>query len=126
MKANKSLHHLACQTAESYEDEFNISGEVQFHAEDADGVEVKATSYKELARIEGSNRIMVPAYETVFKHDTVYAINPATYGDIALGGAFVRNGAMCNHEAYLISKEAAINALETLQYRRNRSEKSPA
>jgi len=110
MKANKP-YIISLPNSESYEDEFNISGEVQFHAEDADGVEVKATSYKELARIEGSNRIMVPAYETVFKHDTVYAINPATYEDIAPGGAFVRNlRDVQPFEAYLISKEAAINA----------------
>lgn len=110
MKANKP-YIISLPNSESYEDEFNISGEVQFHAEDADGVEVKATSYKELARIEGSNRIMVPAYETVFKHDTVYAINPATYENIAPGGAFVRNlRDVQPFEAYLISKEAAINA----------------
>ena len=87
-KANM-LYIISLSNSESYEDEFNISGEVQFHAEDADGVDAKATSYKELARIEGSNRIMVPAYETVFKHDTVYAINKATYEDIFTGGAFV-------------------------------------
>ena len=110
MKANKP-YIISLPNSESYEDEFNISGEVQFHAEDAGGVEVKATSYKELARIEGSNRIMIPAYETVFKHDTVYAINPATYENIAPGGAFVRNlRDVQPFEAYLISKEAAINA----------------
>ncbi|WP_081750877.1 leucine-rich repeat protein [Bacteroides sp. 14(A)] len=110
MKANKP-YIISLPNSESYEDEFNISGEVQFHAEDADGVEVKATSYKELARIEGSNRIMVPAYETVFKHDTIYAINPATYENIAPGGAFVRNlRDVQPFEAYLISKEAAVNA----------------
>ena len=54
---------------------------------------------------------MVPAYETVFKHDTVYAINPATYENIAPGGAFVRNlRDVQPFEAYLISKEAAVNA----------------
>ena len=110
MKANKP-YIISLPNSESYEDEFNISGEVQFHAEDAGGVEVKATSYKEIARIEGSNRIMIPAYETVFKHDTVYAINPATYENIAPGGAFVRNlRDVQPFEAYLISKEAAINA----------------
>ena len=110
MKANKP-YIISLPNSESYEDEFNISGEVQFHAEDASGVEVKATSYKELARIEGSNRIMIPAYETVFKHDTVYAINPATYENIAPGGAFVRNlRDVQPFEAYLISKEAAVNA----------------
>lgn len=110
MKANKP-YIISLPNSESYEDEFNISGEVQFHAEDAGGVEVKATSYKELARIEGSNRIMIPAYETVFKHDTVYAINPATYENIAPGGAFVRNlRDVQPFEAYLISKEAAVNA----------------
>ena len=110
MKVNKP-YIISLPNSESYEDEFNISGEVQFHAEDAGGVEVKATSYKELARIEGSNRIMIPAYETVFKHDTVYAINPATYENIAPGGAFVRNlRDVQPFEAYLISKEAAINA----------------
>ena len=110
MKANKP-YIISLPNSESYEDEFNISGEVQFHAEDAGGVEVKATSYKELARIEGSNRIMIPAYETVFKHDTVYAINPATYENIAPGGAFVRNlRDVQPFETYLISKEAAVNA----------------
>ena len=110
MKANKP-YIISLPNSESYEDEFNISGEVQFHAEDAGGVEVKATAYKELARIEGSNRIMIPAYETVFKHDTVYAINPATYENIAPGGAFVRNlRDVQPFEAYLISKEAAVNA----------------
>ena len=110
MKANKP-YIISLPNSESYEDEFNISGEVQFHAEDAGGVEVKATSYKEIARIEGSNRIMIPAYETVFKHDTVYAINPATYENIAPGGAFVRNlRDVQPFEAYLISKEAAVNA----------------
>ena len=110
MKANKP-YIISLPNSESYEDEFNISGEVQFHTEDASGVEVKATSYKELARIEGSNRIMVPAYETVFKHDTVYAINPATYENIAPGGAFVRNlRDVQPFETYLISKEAAVNA----------------
>ena len=110
MKANRP-YIISLPNSESYEDEFNISGEVQFHAEDTGGVEVKATSYKELARIEGSNRIMVPAYETVFKHDTVYAINSATYENIAPGGAFVRNLRDAQpFEAYLISKEAIVNA----------------
>lgn len=110
MKAN-TPYIISMPNSDSYEDEFNISGEVLFHAEDTEGVEIKATSNKELVRIEGSNRIMVPVYETVFKHDTVYAINTATYENIAPGGAFVRN--LCDvqpFEAYLISKEAIVNA----------------
>ncbi len=110
MKAN-TPYIISMPNSNSYEDEFNISGEVLFHAEDTEGVEVKATSNKELVRIEGSNRIMVPVYETVFKHDTVYAINTATYENIAPGGAFVRNSRDVQpFEAYLISKEAIVNA----------------
>ena len=110
MKSN-TPYIISMPNSDSYEDEFNISGEVLFHAEDTEGVEIKATSNKELVRIEGSNRIMVPVYETVFKHDTVYAINTATYENIAPGGAFVRNlRDVQPFEAYLISKEAAVNA----------------
>ena len=110
MKAN-TPYIISMPNSDSYEDEFNISGEVLFHAEDTEGVEIKATSNKELVRIEGSNRIMVPVYETVFKHDTVYAINTATYENIAPGGAFVRNlRDVQAFEAYLISKEAIVNA----------------
>lgn len=110
MKAN-TPYIISMPNNDSYEDEFNISGEVLFHAEDTEGVEIKATSNKELVRIEGSNRIMVPVYETVFKHDTVYAINTATYENIAPGGAFVRNlRDVQPFEAYLISKEAIVNA----------------
>ena len=110
MKAN-TPYIISMPNSDSYEDEFNISGEVLFHAENTEGVEIKATSNKELVRIEGSNRIMVPVYETVFKHDTVYAINTATYENIAPGGAFVRNlRDVQPFEAYLISKEAIVNA----------------
>ena len=110
MKSN-TPYIISMPNSDSYEDEFNISGEVLFHAEDTEGVEIKATSNKELVRIEGSNRIMVPVYETVFKHDTVYAINTATYENIAPGGAFVRNlRDVQPFEAYLISKEAIVNA----------------
>ena len=110
MKAN-TPYIISMPNSESYEDEFNINGEVLFHAENAEGVDVKVSSFKELIRMEGSNRIMVPAYETVFKHDTVYAVNLATYENIAPGGAFVRNSRDVQpFEAYLISKEAVVNA----------------
>jgi len=110
MKAN-TPYIISMPNSDSYESEFNISGEVLFHAENPEGVDVKATSGKELIRLEGSNRTMAPAYETVFKHDTVYAINLATYENIAPGGAFVRNSRDVQpFEAYLISKEAVTNA----------------
>ena len=50
MKAN-TPYIISMPNSDSYEDEFNISGEVLFHAEDTEGVEIKATSNKERVRI---------------------------------------------------------------------------
>lgn len=110
MKAN-TPYIISMPNSDSYESEFNISGEVYFHAEAAEGIEVKTAATKELIRMEGSDRTMVPAYETIFRHDTVYAINTAAHENIAPGGAFVRNLRNVQpFEAYLTSKVATANA----------------
>lgn len=102
---------ISMPNSDAYEEEFNIRGNVTFHAADADGVEVKATDAASLIRLEGPEFTMAASYEKTLKHDTVYAINLSVYNNIAVGGAFVKNQRdVSPFEAYALSKQNAMHA----------------
>lgn len=98
---------ISMPNSDAYEEEFNICGNVTFHAENDNGVEVRSTYSSAIVRSEGPQFTLVPAYETVWQHDSVYVINRTISNGNLPGGAFVRNLRNANpFEAYAVSKDS--------------------
>lgn len=98
---------ISMPNSDAYEEEFNIYGNVTFHAENDNGVEVRSTYSSAIVRSEGPQFTLVPAYETVWQHDSVYVINRTISNGNLPGGAFVRNLRNANpFEAYAVSKDS--------------------
>lgn len=110
LKAN-TPYIVSMPNSDSYEEEFNIRGDVSFHSESEEGVTVKATKPSALVRSDGSKFTLVPAYETVWQHDTVYAVNRTISNGNLPGGAFVRNLRNVEpFEAYVVTSETLLHA----------------
>ncbi|WP_221657672.1 leucine-rich repeat domain-containing protein [Bacteroides salyersiae] len=88
LRANKP-YIISMPNSDNYEEEFNIRGNVIFYAGSEAGVDVRTTGTA--LREEGQKFALVPAYEPVIQHDTVYVINRIPYAGQLAGGAFVRN-----------------------------------
>lgn len=102
---------ISMPNSDAYEEEFNIRGDVIFHAENADGVPVQSTRGASLIRTEGPEFTLAASYERTLKHDTVYAINLAVYNNIAIGGAFVKDVRdVSPFETYALTKQQAGHA----------------
>lgn len=110
LKAN-TPYIISMPNSDSYEEEFNIRGDVAFHSESEEGVPVQATKPSALVRSDGPEFTLVPAYETVWQHDTVYAVNRTISNGNLPGGAFVRNLRNVEpFEAYVVTNEALLHA----------------
>lgn len=106
LKAN-TPYIISMPNSDSYEEEFNIRGDVTFHAESEAGVDVQVTKPSALVRSEGPEFTLVPAYETVWQHDTVYVVNRTISNGNLPGGAFVRNLRNAEpFEAYVVTKQS--------------------
>ncbi|MCM1313101.1 MAG: leucine-rich repeat protein [Bacteroides sp.] len=80
---------IAMPNSDEYEEEFNIRGTVTFSASDAaNGIVIAATPSDHTSK--GPDYELIPTYETVLCHDTVYVINHEDYDGLLPGAAFVR------------------------------------
>ena len=86
MKANVP-YIIAMPNSSVYDDQDNISGNVTFMSQSAEGVPVLPTSAAQTAA--GKEFDLVPAFETVERSFSVYALNDGTYNDLIPGSAFV-------------------------------------
>lgn len=117
IKAHKA--YLICMpNNDKYPSENNISGYVNFTTADAtNGVSLKPTAGV-LKRSQGTKFDLVPTYEGVMQHDTVYVLNESNryYADdktYPIGSVFVKNynergsydPAVYPFEAYLVTNE---------------------
>jgi len=111
--------YLICMpNNDKYPSENNISGYVNFTTSDAtNGVVLKPTA-KALKRSKGTKFDLVPTYDGVMKHDTVYVLNEDSryYGDektYPYGSVFIKNysersdsyPAVYPFQAYLVTNE---------------------
>lgn len=105
MEANKP-YIISMPNNNAYPDDKNITGTVTFLAESEEGVEIAATP-DILPAVETNTFKLVPAYEPVAAHDSVYAINESTYEGNLAGSIFVKNSReVYPFEAYVVSKES--------------------
>jgi uncharacterized protein YigE (DUF2233 family) len=86
MKANVP-YIIAMPNSSVYDDEENISGNVTFSAQSAEGVSVLPTS--EAQTSTGREYDLVATYETVERSFIVYALNDGMYNDLIPGSAFI-------------------------------------
>lgn len=122
IKAHKA--YLICMpNNDKYPSENNISGYVNFTTADATkGVSLKPTAGA-LKRSKGTKFDLVPTYEGVMQHDTVYVLNENSqyYADdktYPTGSVFVKNynergsydPAVYPFEAYLVTNEGKVSA----------------
>lgn len=125
IKAHKA--YLICMpNNDKYPSENNISGYVNFTTADAtNGVSLKPTAGV-LKRSQGTKFDLVPTYEGVMQHDTVYVLNESNryYADdktYPIGSVFVKNynergsydPAVYPFEAYLVTNEGKTAAAST-------------
>lgn len=93
---------IAMPNSSSYDNEYNISGEVTFSAESVEGIDMGVTS--EFPIIKGAEYSMTGTYETIAKRVSIYPINAA-------GDAFERSiRDVSPFEAYVINNELPASA----------------
>lgn len=115
IEANKP-YIISMPNNDAYPEASNLKGKVTFTAEDAEGFEVYNAESK-LQRSECAEFSLVPTYESLAQHDSIYALNisanewDGSYGEYPAGSAFVKNlRGIQPFQAYLISKASAAKA----------------
>lgn len=110
LEANKPYIIAMPNNSDEYEEQYNISGCVQFEAADEAGVMIPATPS---VMPTGENALyeLVPTLRSVSKTNRVYALSQEEHGDFPAGSLFVS----CLRdidpfEAYVVTKESATNA----------------
>ena len=106
LKANRP-YILSMPNSAAYEEEFNIRGEVTFHADNA---QVHTTLPGSLERCSGPEFVLVPTFASIAPQDTVYALNSDSYGDYLPGGVFLRGQGAAAFEAYVVNKSGTARA----------------
>lgn len=96
---------IAVPNNNTYEDDYNVSGEVQFIAASADGVDIPATPAA-FERSEGPVFDLMPTFSTVPQSIDVYALNSDwQYTSETLGSLFERDTRNIRpFEAYVVNK----------------------
>ena len=108
-----------------YPSEYNISGNVTFAANNEAGVLLSKTEGA-LKRSVGTKFDFVPTYESLFKNDSIYALNEDNYyyaddKTYKNGSVFIKNyndggdwePAVDPFQAYLVSKETNVTTAST-------------
>lgn len=116
--------YLICMpNNDKYPSENNINGEVKFAASDAANGITLGTTQGVLKRSKGTKFDLVPTYDGVMQHDTVYVLNENNwyYGDeknYPAGSVFIKNynenyssyPAVYPFRAYLATNEGKVSA----------------
>ena len=114
--------YLICMPNNSkYPSEYNISGDITFAANNEAGVLLSKTEGA-LKRSVGTKFDLVPTYESLNKHDSIYVLNESNYyyaddKTYKNGSVFIKNynenyssyPAVSPFQAYLISKENVVS-----------------
>ena len=107
---------IAVPNNNSYADDYNVHGEVQFIAADADGVDIPATPAI-LEKSEGPAFDLVPTFTAVPQSVDVYALNSDWQDSQAPGSLFKRDSRSIRpFEAYVINKPEFSTASAPLMY----------
>lgn len=86
IEANQPYLLLMPNNEVLYAEEYNISGDVSFTASEAQMHRTEVAK-----RAMGQSYDLMPNYQLLAAHDTIYTLNRTAYGGHLAGGAFVRN-----------------------------------